>query len=100
MHDITARVRRRVAVLTSCLLIALVMAVPAAIAIPIEGTGGPAPAPLPAAPLEDPVRVVTETVSVGVPYLAAIAIGLLAFAAAWALATWAAGHRGHRSAMG
>lgn len=95
--------RRRIVVVVSCLLTALATA-PAAVAVPVAGTGAHGPGAArtgdwdsligtsPGEPLEV-VRTVTETVSVGVPYLAAVAIGLLAFATAWILATYVANHR-------
>lgn len=89
------------AAVASCLVAALAT-VPAALAVPIAGTGGTGSdgnglvATSPGEPIEV-VRTVTETVGVGVPYLTAVAIGLLAFAAAWILATFVASHRTHHA---
>lgn len=95
-----ARPRGRCASAVAVMMVALtVLAVlaPAAGAIPIEGTGGAAPDASGVKTIEV-VRIVTETV--GVPYLTTVAIGLLAFAAAWLLATYTADHRVHRPTPG
>lgn len=103
--------RRRIAMLTSCLLLTLATA-PAAFARPVAGPDGGASRDatatgdwndmVPVSPEEpvEVVRTVIETVGVGVPHLAAVAIGLMAFAVAWVLATLVASRRTHRPTTG
>jgi hypothetical protein len=74
----------------------MVVLAPAAMAVPLVGTGGAAAGTSPAEPV---IRTITRSVPVGVPYVAALAIGVLAFGSAWLLATYAAGHRAHRQAV-
>lgn len=94
-----ARVRGLVATAVAVMVAVLTALAPAASATPLEGTGGSTTGTSALEP-NVVVRTVTETVTVGVPYLAAVAIGLLTFAAAWLLATYVTSHRIHRSAMG
>lgn len=97
MSTRTTNRRASLTALVMTIATSLVALAPAALAGPIEGTGGAVPAPRGTAPV---VRTVTETVAVGVPWLTVMAIGVLAFSAAWVLATLVAGHRVHRTATG